>query len=171
MPVSERPALRGLLRRAAVTLPNLGGTVGIAAGGTGATTASAARTNLGLGSIATLAGAAAKWTPTLTNAANLDGSTAYECLYIRVGSIVVVAGRVDADPTLAATETKLGISLPVASNFAAIEDAAGVAFCPDIAGQGAAIHADITNDRLEMEWQAGDVTNQPMYFVAVYEIL
>lgn len=169
--MTERAQLRGLLRRAQVGLGDLTGPLPIADGGTGSTTAADARTALGLSSAALLTGVASKWTPTLTNAANLGASTAYECLYIRLGNIVVVAGRVSVDPTTPATPTELGISLPVASNFAAVEDAAGVAFATAIAGQGASIEADAANDRLAMKWIAGDVTNQPMNFVAAYEVI
>lgn len=111
------------------------------------------------------------YTPTLTGVANVAASTAYECQYVRVGSIVTVSGRVDVDPTLTVTATQLGISLPVASNLGASEDCAGVAFASGIAGQGAAIRGDATNDRAEMVWVAGDVTNQPMYFTFSYAVI
>ena len=163
--------MRGLLRRATVALANFAGVAAIAQGGTGATSAGDARTNLGLGSAALLVGVASKWTPTLTNVANIDASANYECLYARLGSIVFFAGRVDLNPTLPAVKTQLGISLPVASNFGAAEDAAGVAFCPEISGEGAAVHADATNDRLELEYRAIDMTNQPFYFVGAYEVI
>jgi hypothetical protein len=111
------------------------------------------------------------YTPTLTNTANLDASTAYECQYLRVGSTVSVSGKVDIDPTAAATDTQLGISLPVASNFAANEDCAGVAFANAIAGQGAAIRADTTNDRALLQYVSGDTTNTGMFFQFQYQII
>lgn len=110
------------------------------------------------------------YTPTLTGVANVAASTAYQCQWLRVGNTVTVSGKVDVDPT-AAVSTQLGISLPVASNFGAAEDAAGVAFCPAVAGQGAAVLADAANNRLQMQWVAVDVTNQPMYFTATYEVI
>ena len=103
--------------------------------------------------------------------ANLDGSTAYECQYVRVGNTVTVSGKVDVNPTLAATSTQLGISLPVTSNLGATEDCAGSAFCPTISSQGAAILGDATNNRAQMEWIAGDLTNQPMYFTFTYQVI
>jgi len=111
------------------------------------------------------------YTPTLTGVANVAASTAYECQYLRVGNTVTVSGKLDVDPTLTVTETKLGISLPIASNFGAAEDCAGVAFASGIAGQGAAIRADATNDRAEMVWIAGDVTNQPMLMIFTYAVV
>ncbi len=111
------------------------------------------------------------YTPTLTNVANLDASTAYSCQWMRVANIVTVSGRVDIDPTTTLTITKLGISLPVSSTFAIDRECAGSAFASGIAAQGAAILADTANARAQMEWIASDVTNQPMYFTFSYRIL
>lgn len=111
------------------------------------------------------------YTPTLSNVANLGASTAYQCQYLQLGDTVTVSGRVDIDPTLAATVTQLGISIPVASDFGAVEDCAGVAFASGIAGQGAAIRGDTTNNRAEMVWISGDITNQPMYFTFSYQVI
>lgn len=111
------------------------------------------------------------YTPTLTNVANLAASTAYQCQWLRVDNIVSVSGKVDVDPTLAATATQLGISLPVTSNLGAQEDCAGTAFASGIAGQGAAILGDAANNRAEMNWISGDITNQPMYFIFQYEVI
>ena len=111
------------------------------------------------------------YTPTLTNVANLDASTAYECQYMRVGAVVTVSGKVDVDPTAPAASTQLGISLPIASNLGAAEDCAGSAFASGIAGQGAAIVGDAANDRAQMQWVSGDVTNQPMYFTFTYAVI
>lgn len=130
----------------------IGGVLPVAQGGTGTATPSGT------------------YTPTLTNVANLDGSTAYQCQFLQVGSAVIVSGKVDVDPT-AAVLTQLGISLPVASNLGAAEDCAGVAFASGIAGQGAAIIGDAANNRMTMEWIAVDLTNQSHYFTCQYEIL
>lgn len=111
------------------------------------------------------------YTPTLTNVANLDASTAYSCQWMLVGNTVTVSGRVDVDPTIAATTTQLGISLPVASNFANSNECGGTAFANAVAAQGAAIMADATNDRAQMEWKSGDITNQGMWFTFTYRII
>jgi len=118
--------------------------------------------------VATLA--SGTYTPTLTNVTNLTASTAYQCQYMRVGSTVTVSGRVDIDPT-AVGAVELGITLPVASNFGAIEDCAGVAAASGIAGQSAAIAGDTANDRAKLVYIAVDITNQPMYFNFTYQII
>lgn len=111
------------------------------------------------------------YTPTLTNAANLDGSAAFECQYMRIADVVHVTGKVTANPTAPGVETRLGIELPIASNIGAEEDCAGAAFSSAVAGQGAAIRGDATNNRAEMVWIAGDLASQPMYFAFSYQVI
>ena len=116
--------------------------------------------------------AAGVYSPTAVNVANLDPTpTLSECQYMRVGATVTVSGVATINPTLAATVTQLGIPIPVASNFGAVEDCAGTAFAIGIAGQGAAIQADVANDRAQMQWVSGDITNQAMYFTFTYQII
>jgi len=88
-----------------------------------------------------------------------------------VGATVTVSGKVSVNPTLAATTTQLGISLPIASNVGAEEDVGGAAFASGIAGQGAAIRGDAANDRAEMVWISGDITNQNMFFIFQYQVI
>lgn len=116
-------------------------------------------------------GLAGIYTPILTNVANISASSSYDCQYNQVGSVVSVSGRVDVDPTLAATSTQLGISLPIASNFASINECGGTAFASNVSGQGASMLADITNDRAQMQWVSADITNQAMYFSFVYRVI
>lgn len=114
--------------------------------------------------------ASGTYTPTLFNVANVAASTAYQCQYMRLGSVVTVSGKVDIDPTAAAA-TQLGISLPVASNLGAQEDCAGTAAASGIAGQVAAIRGDAANNRAELVYIAVDLTNQPMYFTFTFEVI
>lgn len=109
------------------------------------------------------------YTPTLTNVTNLDASTAYECQASRNGSTVTQSCKVDVDPT-AAGATKLGISLKFPSNFTADNQLAGTCFASGVAGQGAAVLADATNDRAEVNWVAVDLTNQSMYCNFTYQM-
>src|SRR3989304_507028 len=57
--------------------------------------------------------------PTLTNTTNIAASTAYECQWMRIDSVITVSGKFDVDPTTAATVCVLGLSLPGASNMGA----------------------------------------------------
>lgn len=110
------------------------------------------------------------YTPTLTGVTNVAASTAFQCQYLRVGSVVTVSGKVSVDPT-ATGLVQLGISLPVPSNIGAAEDCGGTAFASGIAGQGAAILGDAANNRAEMDWIAVDVSNQAMFFSFAYRII
>lgn len=110
------------------------------------------------------------YTPTLTGTFNITATTAYQCQYMRVGSTVVVSGRLDADPT-AAGITNVRISLPIASAVAATPDVGGTASAPAIAGQCAAIYADVGNAAALMQWTAVDVTNQQWAFIFMYRIV
>jgi len=110
------------------------------------------------------------YTPTLTNTTNLATSTAYECQWQQTENTVTVSGRVDVDPT-GAGQCVLGITIPVASEFDTIQQCAGTAVAPAVAGQCAAIYADTTNLRATMEWVAVDTSNRAMYFTFTYRII
>lgn len=110
------------------------------------------------------------YTPTLTNVTNVSASSPLQCQYVRVGSVVIVSGRLTVDPTAAAL-TDLGISLPIASNFGAPEDCGGVAFAGLVAGQGAVIFADTTNDRAQMTWTTVDTANRAMSLIFMYRVI
>jgi hypothetical protein len=114
--------------------------------------------------------AAGTYTPTLTNVANLDASTAYQCQYLRVGNIVTVSGKVDADPTAGATLTQLGISLPIASNLGAAEDCAGAGH-GQVINEGTSIVGDAANNRAEMSWVPNNVANAGYFFTFTYEVI
>lgn len=134
-------------------------------------TISGTRYKIGMVSAGAARIASGTYTPTLTNVANLDASTAYQCQYLRVGDTVTVSGKVDVDPTTTLISTQLGISLPIASNIGAVEDCAGCAAASGIAGQSAAIIGDAANDRALMQWVAADVTNQGMFFTFTYQVI
>lgn len=109
------------------------------------------------------------YTPSLTEVANVADSTAYVCQYLRVGNTVQVSGQVAIDPTLGATLTQLGISLPVPSALTQAYQAGGTAACAAVAGYVAAISGDATNDRAELAFTTGaDVANRTWAFTCSY---
>ena len=116
--------------------------------------------------------AAGTYTPTRSAEANMDGNvTMTEAQYMRVGNTVTVSGRFTADPTLPATATSFEMTLPVASNFGAVEDAAGIAFCGAIAGQGAEVSGSVANDTAVVSWISSDTTSQSWSYTFTYAIL
>jgi len=110
------------------------------------------------------------YTPTLTAVINVAASTQLQCQYVRIGSVVIVSGRLSVDPT-AVGATELGISLPIASNFGAVEDCGGVGFANASDGLGAAIVADTTNDRATMVWVQSDAANRSMSIIFMYRVI
>jgi hypothetical protein len=110
------------------------------------------------------------YTPTLTGVANLDAVTAYVAQWLAVGNGVVVSGKFDANAAAAGALCQFGLSLPIASDFTAEEDCGGVAFARAVAGQGAAIRADATNNRAMVEWTAADTADRAMSFILFYRV-
>lgn len=170
------------------TIPagDLSGKVGLSHGGTNADLSGTGGTsqvlqqggagaNITVGQLATgdISGLASSvYTPTLTNVTNITGSTAFQCQYLRVGTVVTVSGKVDIDPTAGAALTQLGISLPIASNFGAAEDCGGAAAAPAVTGYSAGIFADAANDRAELDFTtAADVANRSWVFTFTYRII
>lgn len=117
--------------------------------------------------------ASGAYTPTVTASLNLSAVGAKACQWVRVGNSVLVSGAFTADPTSAATTTALFISLPVTSTFAAGEQAGGVAFASAAAGSGASVIGALDSGvgKLQVTWVSNDVTNQTMYFIAMYQIV
>lgn len=124
---------------------------------------------LGLGTLATLDGTAGTYSPELTHVTNIAASTSFTAQYLRVGNTVHVAGKLQVDPTAAAA-SELGISLPIAVDFSADHQCSGVAFSAAVAGQGAAILADIADDRASMQWIATNMANQVMTYNFMYRL-
>lgn len=112
------------------------------------------------------------YTPTLTNVTNVAASTAYECHYTRVGNQVTVFGKVDIDQT-AAGAFEVGISLPIASNFAAVTDLSGSGVSINSAGISDApyMEADTTNDRASFKGNDTDIANHAHYFQFMYTVI
>jgi hypothetical protein len=125
-------------------------------------TAAAARTTL-----LTYSGT---YTPTFTNTLNLDGSTASDLQYIRVGSVVTVSGVVQIDPTTAST-VQMGISIPVASNFTNSGQAGGSGNSTANENERFAIYADATNDRVVMDGLAASTSNHAVWVHFTYLII
>lgn len=108
------------------------------------------------------------YTPTLTNVANLDGSTSAQWQYNRVGATVNFSGQVSINPTATLTATQLGISLPVASNFTAATNLAGTCAAATVSDNPMALRADTTNDRAELAYVAVDTTDHAVYCHGTY---
>lgn len=110
------------------------------------------------------------YTPTITNSTNVAASGAVSSLYIRFGSTVIVYGRMTIDPTIAASATEVGISLPVASNLASDSDLSGT--CNNGgAGSACFIQGDVANDRAFLREVPTSASNEVVVFTFMYQIL
>lgn len=129
-----------------------GGTdVPVADGGTGASSASAARNNLGIFD--------GQFSPTITPVTNVASATIQDMTWGRVGNSIFFSCRGSIDVTSASVATEVGITIPVASNFTLFTELAGVAYSADQAALGASLRADITNDRIALRYVAGAGTS------------
>ena len=112
------------------------------------------------------------WNPTRSAEANMDANvTMTQGQWMQIANTVTFSGQFTANPTLAATATSFEITLPVASNFTATSDAAGVAFCGAIAGMGAQITSSIANNTLVITWVSSDIASQTWSYSGSYTIL
>lgn len=111
------------------------------------------------------------YTPTLTGVTNVASTTALECQYLRVGSVVTVSGAVTVTPTAAAgTTTDVGISLPISSNFATAHQCGGFAG-ENLNAQYGPINGDTTNDRAVLSFKAQVTSARSFYFTFTYLIV
>lgn len=113
------------------------------------------------------------YTPNLFNTTNVAASTAYVCYYVRMGITVIVWGKVDIDPTTAATLTTLGMEIPIASNFANVNELGGGALTISNASgaNNYGIMADATNNRATLQSQPPSGANISYHFIFSYTII
>jgi len=111
------------------------------------------------------------YTPTLYNGANVAASTAYQCIWTRIGPMVTVSGYVEIDPTSGSVATELGISLPIASNIAGVEGCVGVGGTGTISAESIQISGDAANDRASLSFIAGTTSNHAISFMFTYMII
>lgn len=112
------------------------------------------------------------YTPTHSALTNLAATTAYLTMYARLGNLVVISGRFDADPTLATTATSFEMTLPIASNIASTINVSGQAVDLSEPGNTAGIYGVIANDTAIVSWiSTASVNNHEWEFTLMYRIL
>lgn len=113
--------------------------------------------------------AAGTYTPTVTGISNIDSVTAFQCGYLRVGNCVTVFGRVNADAT-AAGAAAWSMTLPIASNFGAAEDAGGT-FVDNGGTDAGRVSARVANDDAGFLVTASGSADTTYYFQFGYLII
>ncbi len=118
---------------------------------------------------------AGKWTPTATAVTNLDAVTASgESTYVRFRTngldwvFFTARGTIDAT---AAGAVVFRLSLPVASNFAATNQAIGVVGCATLAAGANFVEADATNDALSVSINTSATTAQLYTVSGSYQVI
>ena len=114
------------------------------------------------------------YTPTLTNTTNVASSTASANQYMRVGNVVTVSGVVIIDPTTAATNSVLNMSLPIASALTASRQLGGTGCSISTTKYGdnvLAIFGDATNDRAEFRFNPTGAASETYIFSFTYQVL
>lgn len=118
----------------------------------------------------TVALAIATYVPTLTNIGNATGLANGFHRYIRLSDLVIVAGSLSCNCNVG--QATIGISLPVASNFSAANQAAG---------GGGAVGANIapvhvgtefsSNERILLNFVSSGVATYLISYIALYPVL
>jgi hypothetical protein len=111
------------------------------------------------------------YTPTVTAVTNVDSASAdADFMYTRVGNMVQGYGSVSIDPTAGSGTTRVEISLPIASNFAAATDAVGGGSA-QVTNTTGSIAADTTDDRLALQFQSPTTASMAWRIWFMYQIL
>lgn len=113
------------------------------------------------------------YTPTLTWVTNVASSTARKCQWMRVGNVVTVSGQIDITATANNTQTTIGISLPIASNFWTSYECGGTwhTLANTVAWHGLSIYADATNNRAEADYFETHWVTDTFSFHFTYEVI
>lgn len=106
----------------------------------------------------------------VTAVTNVDAATPDQAHYIRIGTTVIVFGRVAVNPTLASA-TVVGISLPVASNLALAANLHGLATAVSAAENAGYLEADPTNDKALLKFTAVSTSSVDWLYSFAYKVI
>jgi hypothetical protein len=115
-----------------------------------------------------------RWTPTATLGTNVAAATPGSMHYARIGDEVFFAGRITIDPT-AAGFCALELTLPIASDFTSLTDAAGVFNAIGVTGVATtvdtgAIEGSVANNTLVLSFHTTDTANRAYYISGAYQV-
>lgn len=96
-------------------------------------------------------GSSATYVPTLTNVANASALTLYRADYTRIGNRVMVTVHVGGNLIASATLTRIGVTLPVAKDFAQSYELGGSCRTSSSSSVNGFVIGDEVNDRAEIK--------------------
>jgi hypothetical protein len=109
------------------------------------------------------------YVPSLVNVDNIAETQAFACQYMRIGNTVTVSGKIQMK-CKSAGSFKVGISLPVPSDFTAEEDCAGVGSTVAVNEPAQWILANVEKDRVSLRGSSMDAQSHVHYFTFTYTI-
>lgn len=110
------------------------------------------------------------YTPTVSATTNVDSTTPKLTNWTRNNDMVTVSGYLDVDTTAAAsTSTSLQLSLPVASDFAAIEDCGGSGAGNSV-NEAVFIAGNIANNTAVLNWLSASTGVRAISFHFTYRV-
>lgn len=116
--------------------------------------------------------ASGTYTPTATLVTNAAAATPSASRWIRVGNVVVVAGRVAITATAGSSALTLGMSLPIASDIAGISDLSGCGARQDgTSNMPITIGGDLTNNRANFVFYPENTNAYDYNYTFAYTVL
>lgn len=115
------------------------------------------------------------YTPTLTNVTNVTSSKAFECMWMQVGNVVHVSGKVQVTATSATTATRLEMSLPSVSGYSPDivddYDLNGTAFGTRLTmNEPAGFQGDAADVRAALFYISNHNSQSTFYFTFTYKV-
>ena len=145
-----------------LTSLTLGTALAVAQGGTGSTTASAARTALNVFS--------STYTPTMTLIANTTTATAVVLPYTQIGDVVTIGVFTTITASSSPVLCLIGMSLPVASTLANVRDGTGVLY--NVNGNVTAqVQPNVTSNLLEIAFTSESTGGRGFHGTVMYRVL
>lgn len=112
------------------------------------------------------------YTPTITNSTNVTASTAYQLFYSYVDGVVNVSGKVDITPTASSQDTKILLTLPVATTFTQDYQAGGDGSEYTVDKMNMTIYADTASGtKVACRFYATNNTAHSFWFNFSYQVL
>lgn len=107
--------------------------------------------------------------PTAVAVLNVAAVTSAALIWSRVGNMVNVAGKINADPT-AAGQAQVRLPLPLTSVVSDDAQVAGVGAAKAVAGMSVAILGDTVNNAALFEWVAVDTAARDIHFTFFFAV-